>query len=205
MTDYDRIEALALLRGVNTSLLHLLATAPIYVLAPIAEAYKSARTAIRILEFRSLGAPKQSEADSVAFRHGDIDQVCGVTRDAGEFTQPPNCVHESTKSNEFGHVEIVDSAHPMAAEGLRLADENAAFNDGEVWADKYGVPRWIFMQGAWQTKTYGENDLEYPNPSASGPPPAPYFDSHAKRINPGRRSESAWSVTWPSYSTLVGN
>ena len=123
MTDYDRIEALALLRGVNTSLLHLLATAPIYVLAPIAEAYKSARTAIRILEFRSLGAPKQSEADSVAFRHGDIDQVCGVTRDAGEFTQPPNCVHESTKSKNLGNVEKVDSTHPMAAEGLRLADE----------------------------------------------------------------------------------
>ena len=164
MTDYDRIEALALLRGVNTSLLHLLATAPIYVLAPIAEAYKSARTAIRILEFRSLGAPKQSEADSVAFRHGDVDAVCGLSRDpceileeiaanankaqqgalAGEFTQPPNCVHESTKSKNLGNVEIVDSAHPMAAEGLRLADEQPC--------------------------------------------------------NQPRRSESAWSVTWPCTS-----
>jgi len=114
------------------------------------------------------------------FRHGDIDAVCGLPtvgktqpgmgiREAGEFAQPPNCspgvsesrVHESPKSNERGHVETVDSTHPMAAEGLRLADEQTC--------------------------------------------------------NQPRRSESAWSVAWPSdapresaasiteYQTLVGN
>jgi len=124
------------------------------------------------------------------FRHGDIDTVCGLPtvgkaqpgmgiriadmkplppREAGEFAQPPNCspgvsesrVHESPKSNERGHVETVDSTHPMAAEGLRLADEQTC--------------------------------------------------------NQPRRSESAWSVAWPSdapresaasiteYQTLVGN
>jgi len=87
--------------------------------------------------------PPHYDLDSVAFRHGDVDKVCGLSRDpreileeiaanankaqqgalAGEFTQPPNCVHESTKSKNLGNVEKVDSAHPMAAEGLRLADE----------------------------------------------------------------------------------
>lgn len=128
-------------------------------------------------EVGSIIAQPHYDPDSVAFRHGDVDAVCGLSRDpceileeiaanankaqqgalAGEFTQPPNCspgvsesrVHESTKSNELGHVEIVHSMHPMAAEGLRLADEQPC--------------------------------------------------------NPPRRSESAWSVTWPGYSTLVGN
>ena len=85
----------------------------------------------------------QSERDFLAvvsdleFRHGDINAVCGMPtvgkaqpgmgiRDAGEFTQPPNCTH------------------PMAAEGLRLADEQPC--------------------------------------------------------NQPRRSESAWSVTWPCTS-----
>jgi len=122
--------------------------------------------------------PPHYDPDSVAFRHGDVDKVCGLSRDpreilgeiaanankaqqgalAGEFTQPPNCVHESTKSKNLGNVEIVDSAHPMAAEGLRLADEQPC--------------------------------------------------------NQPRRSESAWSVTWPgeeqytpcaAYQALVGN
>jgi len=92
--------------------------------------------------------PPHYDPDSVAFRHGDVDAVCGLSRDpceileeiaanankaqqgalAGEFTQPPNCTH------------------PMAAEGLRLADEQPC--------------------------------------------------------NQPRRSESAWSVTWPGE---IGN
>jgi|SRR6185312_2120560 len=85
--------------------------------------------------------------DAVAFRRGDIDRVCGGMREAGEFTGPPNC-----------SPGVGESRHPMAAEGLRLADEQPC--------------------------------------------------------NQPRRSESAWSVTWPgeeqytpcaAYQALVGN
>ena len=51
----------------------------------------------------------------------DIDKVCGI-RDAGEFTQPPNCVHESIQSTNVGHVEKVDSKHPMHAVALEMAE-----------------------------------------------------------------------------------
>lgn len=56
-------------------------------------------------------------------------------RDAGEFTQPPNCVHESTKSTNAGHMEIVDSKHPMHAVALEMADAAAQKRRGESdWA-----------------------------------------------------------------------
>lgn len=87
--------------------------------------------------------PPHYDPDSVAFRHGDIDAVCGI-RDAGEFTQPPNCV-DGTKRRHLS-TSTATSGHPMAAEGLRLAD--------------------------------------------------------GQSCNQPRRSESAWSVTWPGE---IGN
>lgn len=86
------------------------------------------------------------DPEPVAFRHGDIDAVCGSMgmilpnpgiRDAGEFTHPPNCVHESLESKERGHVDTVDSTHPMAAEALRTEDERP-----------HGAPR-RFSESAW--------------------------------------------------------
>jgi|SRR6185312_5204153 len=86
-------------------------------------------------ELEAAGAPmaRNARTNSVRELFAAIDAMRArqSIRDAGEFTQPPNCspgvsesrVHESTKSTNVGHVEIVDSTHPMAAEGLRLADE----------------------------------------------------------------------------------
>lgn len=101
-------------------------------------------------ELEAAGAPmaRNARTNSVRELFDAIDAMRArqSIRDAGEFTLPPNCVHESTKSNELGRVEIVDR-HPMHAVALEMAE--AAI--------------------------------------------------------PERRSESGWSVTWPDYSTLVGN
>lgn len=116
-----------------------------------------------IRNLRDIPPPPHYAPDSVAFRHGDIDAVCGVPnmgmnppsmgiRDAGEFTQPPNCacVHESTKSTNIGHVEIVDgddgakrrhlstsadtSEHPMHAVALEMAEAKQPRRSESAWS-----------------------------------------------------------------------
>jgi hypothetical protein len=95
---------------------------------------EDAARAHELRALRNIPPPHYNPAD-VAFRHGDINRVCGLDRDpheileeiagicdAGEFTQPPNCVHESTKSTNAGHVEKVDSKHPMHAVALEMAE-----------------------------------------------------------------------------------
>lgn len=77
-------------------------------------------------ELEAAGAPMARNARTdytrELFAALDAMQASKSIRDAGEFMQPPNCVHESIKSTNAGHVETVDSKHPMHAVALGMAE-----------------------------------------------------------------------------------
>jgi len=117
------------------------------------------------------------------FRHGDIDAVCGMPtvgkaqpgmgiRDAGEFTQPPNC------------------AHPMAAEGLRLADEQPC-----------NPPR--HSESAWSVTWPGE--VTRPSEAAARAR-LELIEGAAKAMAEAEgRAYPNWAAAQTAYQTLVGN
>jgi len=127
-------------------------------------------------ELEAAGAPmaRNARTNSVRELFAAIDAMRASQgiRDAGEFTQPPNCTH------------------PMAAEGLRLADEQPC-----------NPPR--HSESAWSVTWPGE--VTRPSEAAARAR-LELIEGAAKAMAEAEgRAYPNWAAAQTAYQTLVGN